>query len=105
VEYARISRGLQARIDECEERAADAGIPPVLRGRIGKEAPQRWAELGDDLAVKREIIRTVADIKLLRAGKGTRQPFGRHRLEWHWKFGPQSDTPGTDASGTGSAAV
>ena len=41
--------------------------------------------------MKREIIRTVADIKLLRAGKGSRKPFGRHRLDWRWKFGPESD--------------
>src|SRR5581483_11665058 len=39
-EYARVARGLEARIAECEERATDAGIPPVLRGRIGKQAPQ-----------------------------------------------------------------
>jgi hypothetical protein len=64
----------------------------VLRGRIGPEAAQRRAELEDELAIKRDIIRTVADIKLLRAGKGTRQPFGRHRLEWRWKFGPDADT-------------
>ncbi|MEW2386528.1 hypothetical protein AB0873_31390 [Micromonospora sp. NPDC047707] len=49
-----------------------------------------WQELGDDIPVKREIIRTVADIKLLRAGfKGEWRTFGRHRLDWTWKFGPQ----------------
>ena len=50
-----------------------------------------WAELGDEVAVKRDIIRTVADIRLKPAGKGSRRPFGRHRLEWRWKFGPEYD--------------
>jgi site-specific DNA recombinase len=93
VDYVRISRGLEAQIAEHEARAAEAGIPPVLRGRIGPQAVAAWAELGDEVAVKREIIRTVADIKLLPAGKGSRQPFGRHRLDWRWKFGPEADEP------------
>ena len=91
IDYARFSRNLEARIDEHDQRAKDAGIPPVLRGRIGPEAAARWAELDDELAIKRDIIRTVADIKLLRAGKGSRVPFGRHRLEWRWKFGPDTE--------------
>jgi hypothetical protein len=44
--------------------------------------------LGDDVAVRREIIKAVADIKLLPAGKGVRTPFGRHRLDRHWRFDP-----------------
>jgi hypothetical protein len=59
----------------------------VLRGRLGADAVAAWAELGDEVAVKRDIIRTVADIRLVPAGKGSRKPFGRHRLEWTWKFG------------------
>jgi site-specific DNA recombinase len=39
--------------------------------------------------VKRNIIRTVTDIRLKPAGKGNRRPFGRHRLDWQWKFGPE----------------
>ncbi|WP_018791547.1 recombinase family protein [Salinispora arenicola] len=90
IAYARAERGLLAQIAEHEQRAADAGIPAVLRGRIGDQAVTAWQELGDDIPVKREIIRTVADIKLLRAGfKGERRTFGRHRLDWTWKFGPQ----------------
>jgi site-specific DNA recombinase len=92
ISFARAEKGLLAQITEHEQRAADAGIPPVLRGRLGPQAVQAWAELDNELAVKRDIIRTVAEIKLLRAGKGSRVPFGRHRLEWHWKFGPDTDT-------------
>lgn len=61
----------------------------MLRGRIGEQAVAAWAALGDEVAVKREIIRVVADIKLKPAAhKGDRRPFGRHRLDWRWKFGP-----------------
>ncbi len=91
ISFARAEKGLLSQIAEHEQRAADAGIPPVLRGRVGPQAVGAWADLDDELAVKRDIIRTVAEIKLLRAGKGSRVPFGRHRLEWHWKFGPESD--------------
>ncbi|MFI5951897.1 hypothetical protein [Micromonospora chalcea] len=42
---------------------------------------QAWQNLGDDIPVKRETIRLVADIKLLRTGlKGERHTFSRHRL-------------------------
>jgi site-specific DNA recombinase len=91
VSFARAEKGLLVQIAEHEQRAAEAGIAPVLRGRIGPEAIQAWAELGDEVAVKREIIRVVADIRLLPAEKGTRRPFGRHRLDWTWKFGQQTD--------------
>ncbi|MBB4960251.1 recombinase family protein [Micromonospora polyrhachis] len=90
IAYARAEKRLLAKIAEHEQRAAEAGVPAVLRGRIGDQAVPAWQVLGDDVAVKREIIRLVADIKLLRAGfKGERRSFGRHRLDWRWKFGPQ----------------
>jgi DNA invertase Pin-like site-specific DNA recombinase len=91
IAYARAEKGLTAQIAEHEARAKEAGIPPVLRGMLGEHAARKWAELGDEVAVKREIIRTVADIKLLRAGKGNRQPFGAHRLEWKWRFGSEAE--------------
>lgn len=93
VSFARAEKGLLTQIAEHESRAVDAGIPPVLRGRIGKDAIAAWAELGDEVAVKREIIRLVADIRLLPAGKGSRRSFGRYRLDWQWKFGADFDVP------------
>jgi site-specific DNA recombinase len=91
MDYARFSRGLKAQIAKEEERAMDAGVPPVPRGRIGPHAIRAWAELDDEVAVKREIIRTVADIKLKRDPKGTRKPFGAHRLDWRWKLAPDGE--------------
>jgi hypothetical protein len=89
VDYVRFERSLTARIQEAEAKAKESGIPPVLRGRIGPQAVAAWAALADDLAVKREIIRTVADIELLPAAhKGERRPFGRHRLNWTGGSGP-----------------
>ena len=38
ISFARAEKGLFAQIAEHEARAAEAGIPPVLRGRIGAEA-------------------------------------------------------------------
>jgi site-specific DNA recombinase len=85
VDYVRFERSLTARIQEAEAKAKESGIPPVLRGRIGPQAIAAWDAIADDLAVKREIIRTVADIELLPAAhKGERRPFGRHRLNWTW---------------------
>jgi site-specific DNA recombinase len=70
ISFARAEKGLTKQIAEQEQRAAEAGVPPVLRGRIGPGAVAAWAELGEEVAVKREIIRTVADIRLLPVGKG-----------------------------------
>ena len=87
ISFARAERGLLAQIEQHEATAREAGIPPVLRGRLGEDAVAAWAELGAEVAVKRDIVNTVAEIKLKPAGKGSRKPFGRHRLEWTWKFG------------------
>jgi hypothetical protein len=105
ISFARTEKGLLAQIAEHEQRAADAGVPPVLRGRIGPAAVAAWAELDDELALKREIIRTVADIKLLPAAyKGERRPFGRHRLDWRWRFGPGTGKPAGDLEPAARAA-
>jgi hypothetical protein len=100
IAYSRAEKGLTRQIAEQEALAVEAGIPPVLRGMVGEHAVARWAELGDEVARKREIIRAVADIRLLPAGKGNRQTFGAHRLEWRWLLGPQADDPeaSTDAA-------
>jgi site-specific DNA recombinase len=97
ISFARVEKGLLKAIAAAEQRAAEAGIPPVLRDRIGPEAIQTWADLGADVAVKREIIRTVLEIKLKKAGKG-RRSFGEHRIWYRWRFGPDNDT------GDGTAA-
>jgi len=89
-DWLRISRGLESQIAAQDKIASDARIPPVLRGRIGPEAVSAWSALGDDVAVKREIIRTVAEIKLMPAPVGDRS-FGRHLVNWRWKFGPQDE--------------
>jgi hypothetical protein len=103
VDYVRFSRGLETQIAEQEATAADAGIPPVLRGMVGEHAMARWAEIGDEVARKREIIRTVADIRLLRAGKGSRQTFGAHRLDWRWVLGPDAADGEQERAGTDAA--
>ena len=86
ISFARVEQGLTAQIAGHEARAAEAGIPPVLRGRIGPEAVQAWADLGDEVAVKREIIREVLSIELLRT-QGDNRKFGPHRLRLGWAYG------------------
>ena len=98
IAYSRTEKGLTKQIAEYEALAKEAGVPPVLRGMLGEHAVQRWAELGDEVGRKREIIRVVADVKLKRAGKGHRQAVGS-RLEWTWRLGPDADdAPATDAA-------
>jgi site-specific DNA recombinase len=93
VSFARAEKGLTVRIAEHEQRATEAGIPPVLRGRIGAEAVRAWAELGDEIPVKRDIIKIVADIRLRRGPDGRWRQLGAWRLDWRWNFGPQHDIP------------
>ncbi|MGH3649041.1 MAG: recombinase family protein [Micromonosporaceae bacterium] len=86
VSFARVEPGLMKRITEAEQRAEDAGVPPVLRDMIGPDAMASWARLGDEVGVKREIINTIAEIRVKPAGKGNRN-FGPHRVVWRWKYG------------------
>ena len=103
--FARAEKGLLKRIDEAERLAQAATLPPVLVGNVGPQAKAGWAQL--DLAVKRQIITAVADIRLrplgpgrYRAGvgsgrgrKGARVPV-RDRVEWRWLLGPGSENGG-----------
>ena len=89
ISFARAEKGLLAGIAAAEQMAVDAAIPPVLRGRIGDQAVVTWQGLGEEVAVKREIIRAVADIELLPAGKG-RRAFAPDRIRWTWKLGPDN---------------
>ena len=89
ISFARAEKGLLTGISAAEQSAADAAMPPVLRGRVGPDAVAIWAALGDEVAVKREIIRAVADIRVRRAGRGTRD-FDPARVEWTWKLGPDT---------------
>lgn len=84
--FVRIEKGLRAKITAAEERAVSASVPPVLRGRIGEHAVTAWNELADDRAeeipVKREIIRAVAQIRVKREGAGT--TLTPDRINWRW---------------------
>jgi hypothetical protein len=98
-EYAHITKGLKAAIAAAEARAAENSIPPVLRGRIGKHAARDWAALADNLPVKREIIREILSIGLLKADPDHRA-FGPHRLNLAWTYGePPSAAPAPRSAG------
>jgi len=88
VDWIRISRGLESQIAAQEKVASEASIPPVLRGRIGPEAVETWAALTDDLAVKRDIIRTIADIRVKPSPSGGLS-LDPQLVTWRWKLGPQ----------------
>jgi hypothetical protein len=83
-----MERALSRDITAAEERAKSAGVPPILRNMIGPDAAPKWAALGDNIAVKREVIRAVTTITI--------QP-ARHRhgvpVEQRVTFGgPIADT-------------
>jgi site-specific DNA recombinase len=89
-EYARFAKGLKAGIAAAEARAKETSIPPVLRGRIGKHAKREWARLADNLPVKREIIREILSIELLKADSNART-FNPNRLKLRWTYGDDTD--------------
>ena len=78
---------LQKRIGEAEQRAEAVALPPVLRGNIGPQARAGWALL--DLAVKRQIIADVADIRVRPVGRG-RRVHPADRIVWTWLRGPDA---------------
>lgn len=67
-------------------------MPPVLRGRIGRHAAREWAKLANSIAVKRDIIREVLSIELLRTDSDNRK-FGPHRLRLAWTYGETAPPP------------
>jgi site-specific DNA recombinase len=81
-------RRLQEAIAEAEQRVQDATLPQVLRGNIGPQAKAGWYAL--DLEAKRQVIRTVADIRVQPVGRrGNKQVPMRDRVAWRWLIGPE----------------
>lgn len=90
ITLARMEKSLLARIGDAESRAAELETPAVLRGRVGPGAAAAWAALEDDggLTVKRDIIKTVADLRLMPVGPGAYRSLGNpDHLQWTWKLG------------------
>jgi site-specific DNA recombinase len=71
---------LLAVVGDADRRAESATVPSVLAGVIGPQAKERWAGL--DMAVKRQIIILVADIRVRPVGRGR----GRTRDAGNGKF-------------------
>jgi DNA invertase Pin-like site-specific DNA recombinase len=93
VSFARIETKLLADIDVAEAKAKEAALPPVLRGWLGPHAAADWARL-DGVAVKREIIREILDIRL-RPHDRANSAFGMHRLRLRWLWEAEPDTGST----------
>lgn len=85
VTITRTINGLKEGIAKQREIISHSEIPPVLRGRIGEDASKFP---GYDLAIKRQIIKGVADItvKPVKGDKGKIRPVSK-RIEWRWLIG------------------
>lgn len=93
VTATRSINGLLARIEEEDEKAGQAQVPPVLRGRIGPGASAAWSEI-DDIAIKRQMFRICADIRVMRIGKsGAKCVPAEDRTIWTWSLGPAKQEP------------
>jgi site-specific DNA recombinase len=89
--YAEIEQDRLARIAEADKRAEAATIPPILEGKFGPQAKERWESL--DLAVKRQMITAVAEIRLKPVGRGVRIPV-QDRVIWRPLLGPGAGQDG-----------
>jgi site-specific DNA recombinase len=67
---ARIEARLLAQIEAAEARVVMRPVAPLLRDVAGLDAADRWAVL--TIGQRREIVATVADIRLDRTGRGRR---------------------------------
>jgi hypothetical protein len=75
-------------LDGC---AAEAGIPPVLRGPIDDDVVGAWADwVMRWRSSGRSSARWPRSASNRRA-RGSRRSSGRYRLGWRWKFGPEYD--------------
>jgi site-specific DNA recombinase len=68
VDFARAAKGARARIEEADKRAQAATVDSRLEGVLGPQAEEKWATF--DMAVKRQIITLVADIRVHPVGRG-----------------------------------
>jgi site-specific DNA recombinase len=85
--FAEVEQNRLAGIAEAEQREQDAALPAVLVGNVGPEAAGRWEKL--ETAVKRQLIREVASIRVRRVGKGQwRKITVADRVDWRWLLGP-----------------
>jgi len=84
--YAEIEQDRLGRIADAERREQAAVLPPGLRGNTGPGAGQRWLKL--DLAARRLIIRSLADVRIGKAGRGRWTPIAdRVKVAFHGQEG------------------
>lgn len=79
---ARVEAGLLPEIADAERRAHRQLVPPVLRDAVGVHAAAVWEGL--EVAQRREIIRALADIRIMRTGRG-RRTFDPASVELTWR--------------------
>jgi site-specific DNA recombinase len=92
----KVEGGLQSRIAEAEQRIEAATLPPVLRGNLGAAARSGWEAL--DVVVRRQIIRTVAEIRVRQVGRGRRNVPLKVRIGWRWLIGADDLATQDDAA-------
>ncbi|MCW2900628.1 MAG: Resolvase domain [Streptosporangiaceae bacterium] len=86
-EFIRFKEALSTRIADAEARAEQASIPPVLRaGAVD------W----DDIAVSRQVVGHLADVRIKPAGKGRKVPVWE-RVTWTWLIGPDANLCSTSS--------
>jgi site-specific DNA recombinase len=94
---ARKEKKLLAQLDDARQRARSAVMPKVLADNIGPAFAHRWVNILD-IPVKRQILRHVADIRVMPAGKGNWRRAVGERIHWRWLLGPSAEgEPGDTA--------
>ncbi len=68
--FGKIDTALRRQIEQAEAEARHVSVAPVLVDVAGPDVEARWAGLS--LPQKREVIRTLMDVRLLPQGPGTR---------------------------------
>jgi hypothetical protein len=93
VGYANATRALLTRIEAAEQLMSATTIPPVLAGKLGDRAADTW--LGLDTDIRRQLVRTVADIRVKRVPPGLWRRYvpAVNRIVWRWLIGPEPNEP------------
>jgi hypothetical protein len=88
-------RRLERQIRAASARAGSSGVPAVLAGLLGADAARAWAALA--VLERRAVIRAVAEIHVLPAGRGQCNQFTAApvagRVHWRWLIGPAAGAP------------
>lgn len=82
---AAIEAKVLPRIEELRRQAEPTSVPEAIRKLAGPRAREVWADPAFTIALKRETVALVLDIRVVPAAVRGRKRFDPERVKWEWR--------------------